>query len=136
MVEPVTRGDPESPLRWTSKSVRRLADELQKQGHKVSAWLVAELLRDLGYSLQANSKTMEGGDHPDRNAQFEHFNSRVEVQIESGNPAISVDTKKKGLVGDFKNAGRKVSDEEFEKVNLSRDEFHGEWNYTVSSSKG
>ncbi len=106
LVEPVTRGDPESPLRWTCKSVRKLAEELRRTGHRVSRQLVAELLHDLGYSLQANRKTLEGASHPDRNAQFEHLNRRVEEQLARGEPAISVDTKKKELVGDFKNGGR------------------------------
>jgi transposase len=106
LVEPVTRGDPESPLRWTAKSVRKLAAELQRQGHQVSRRIVAELLDELGYSLQANRKTREGSQHPDRNAQFEYINEAVQQQLASGNPAISVDTKKKELVGDFKNGGR------------------------------
>ena len=111
LVEPVTRGDPESPLRWTCKSVRKLAEELQRIGHQVSHQLVAELLHDLGYSLQANRKTLEGASHPDRNAQFEHLNRRVEEQLARGEPAISVDTKKKELVGDFKNGGRELRPE-------------------------
>jgi hypothetical protein len=106
LVEPGTRGDPEQPLRWTSKSVRHLASELQKQGFNVSHQLVSELLQGEGYSLQANAKIREGGTHPDRNAQFEHINQRIlQVQAES-QPVISVDTKKKELVGDFKNSGR------------------------------
>ncbi len=92
LVEPVTRGDPESPLCWTCKSVRKLAQELRRTGHRVSHRLVAELLHDLGYSLQANRKTLEGGSHPDRNAQFEHLNQRVQEQLARGEPAISVDT--------------------------------------------
>jgi hypothetical protein len=108
LVEPVTRGDPESPLRWTCKSVRKLAEELQRIGHRVSRQLVAELLHDLGYSLQANRKTLEGASHPDRDAQFEHLNQRVAEQVAHGEPAISVDTKKKELVGDFKNGGREL----------------------------
>jgi len=108
LVEPVTRGDPESPLRWTCKSVRKLAGELGRMGHRVSHRLVAELLHDLGYSLQANRKTLEGGSHPDRNAQFEHLNQRVEEQLARGVLTISVDTKKKELVGDFKNGGREL----------------------------
>jgi hypothetical protein len=108
LVEPVTRGDPESPLRWTCKSVRKLAEELQRIGHRVSRQLVAELLHDLGYSLQANRKTLEGASHPDRDAQFEHLNQRVAEQVARGEPAISVDTKKKELVGDFKNGGREL----------------------------
>jgi transposase len=108
LVEPVTRGDPESPLRWTCKSVRRLAQELNGQGHPVSYPVVAELLRELGYSLQANRKTKEGANHPDRNAQFEHINSKVKRFLSSRQPVISVDTKKKELVGDFKNGGREL----------------------------
>jgi len=108
LVEPATRGDPESPLRWTCKSVRRLAEELSKLGHHVSYPVVAELLRELGYSLQANRKTKEGGSHPDRNAQFEHINSKVKRFLASQQPVISVDTKKKELVGDFKNTGREL----------------------------
>ena len=106
LVEPVTRGDPESPLRWTIKSLRRLSKELKAMGHDVSHNLVGKLLKTLGYSLQGNRKTLEGANHPDRNAQFEHINARTEQQLEAGNPAISVDTKKKELVGPFKNGGR------------------------------
>jgi hypothetical protein len=106
LVEPVTRGDPESPLRWTSKSLRRLSDELKRQGYQASRTLVGHLLHDAGYSLQGNRKTKEGADHPDRDAQFEHINERVKRQLRRGQPAISVDTKKKELVGDFKNGGR------------------------------
>ena len=109
LVEPVTRGDPESPLRWTCKSVRKLAKELQRQGHQVSYQVVSELLHELGYSLQANRKTHEGGTHPDRNAQFEHINAQAETFLAAGDPVISVDAKKKELVGDFKNAGREWS---------------------------
>ena len=106
LVEPMTRGDPESPLRWTSKSTRQLADELNGQGYNISHTLVAGLLQDLEYSLQANRKTLEGTSHPDRNAQFEHINAAVKNQLKRGQPAISVDTKKKELVGRFKNAGQ------------------------------
>jgi transposase len=106
LVEPVTRGDPESALRWTCKSVRKLAAELREQGHQVSHQWVAEKLRDLGYSLQANRKTREGSDHPDRDAQFRHINATAEGFLAAGDPVISVDTKKKELVGDFKNSGR------------------------------
>jgi hypothetical protein len=106
LVEPVTRGDPESPLRWTAKSTRHLARELTAQGHPVSHTHVADLLRARGYSLQANQKTREGARHPDRNAQFEYINTHVQRQLATGEPAISVDTKKKELIGDFKNAGR------------------------------
>ncbi len=106
LIEPVTRGDPESPLRWTCKSTRRLADELTQQRHPVGARTVAMLLHEAGYSLQANRKTHEGAAHPDRNAQFEYINSLVHRFQNRGEPAVSVDTKKKELVGDFKNAGR------------------------------
>jgi len=106
LVEPVTRGDPESPLRWTCKSVRRLAEELRPLGHRVSYPVVAELLHELGYSLQANRKTKEGDSHPDRNAQFEHINQKVKRYMTVRQPVVSVDTKKKELVGDFKNGGR------------------------------
>jgi len=106
LVEPVTRGDPESPLRWTCKSTRTLAAELTAQGHAVSHVVVAHLLDTLGYSLQANRKTQEGTSHPDRNAQFAHINATIDAQLRRGHPAISVDTKKKELVGRFKNAGR------------------------------
>ena len=108
LVEPTTRGDPESPLRWTCKSVRRLAVELQRQGHRTSHRMVAELLHELGYSLQANRKTLEGSGHPDRNAQFAHLNQAVQLQLSLGEPVISVDTKKKELVGPFKNGGREL----------------------------
>ena len=108
LVEPLSRGDPESPLRWTCKSVRKLADELNHQGHQVSHELVANLLKELGYSLQANRKTREGTAHPDRNAQFEHINAEVQAFQSAGQPVISVDTKKKELVGDFKNSGREL----------------------------
>ena len=106
LIEPATRGDPESPLRWTCKSTRRLADELTHGHHPVSVNTVAALLRQAGYSLQANRKTREGASHPDRNAQFEHINTSVRSFHDRGQPAISVDTKKKELVGDFKHAGR------------------------------
>ena len=105
LVDPVTRGDPESPLRWTSKSTEKLARELEGMGHRVSARKVGYLLHDLGYSLQANKKTLEGQQHPDRNAQFEHINAQAQNFLERGQPVISVDTKKKELVGDFKNGG-------------------------------
>jgi hypothetical protein len=106
LVEPVTRGDPDSPLRWTCKSVRQLARELQGQGHRVSYQKVDELLHALGYSLQANRKTREGADYPDRDAQFAHLNATSAAYLAAGDPVISVDTKKKELVGDFKNGGR------------------------------
>lgn len=108
LVEPVTRGDPESPLRWTCKSVRKLADELKRIGHEISHNLVAELLRSMGYSLQANRKTLEGASHPDRDGQFEHINEKVKAFQRKRQPVISVDTKKKELVGEFKNNGREL----------------------------
>jgi len=106
LVEPVTRGDPESPLRWTCKSTGKLAAELTRQEHPVSDRTVATLLIQAGYSLQANRKTREGASHPDRNAQFEYLNASVKRFDRRSQPAISVDTKKKELVGDFKNGGR------------------------------
>ena len=106
LIEPLTRGDPQSPLRWTCKSTRRLAEELTGQNHPVAARSVAALLLEEGYSLQANRKTREGAAHPDRNAQFEYINACVRRILRRGQPAISVDTKKKELVGDFKNGGR------------------------------
>src|SRR5262249_55926344 len=106
LVEPLTRGDPESPLRWTCKSTRTLAEELTRQGHRISERTVAALLYEAGYSLQANCKTREGRQHPDRNAQFEYINAQARRFQKRCQPVISVDTKKKELVGDFKNAGR------------------------------
>src|SRR5260370_186952 len=96
LVEPLTRGDPESPLRWTCKSLRKLAEELAHQGHQVSHQLVSEVLHDLGYSLQANRKTHEGGDHPDRDAQFEPINAQAEAFLAAGEPAGPAGSKKKG----------------------------------------
>jgi transposase len=106
LVDSNTRGDPMSPLRWTCKSTRNLAQELQRQGHPVSHATVASLLEELGYSLQSNRKTREGASNPDRNAQFEHINAKVKTFQRRGLPVISVDTKKKELIGDFKNGGR------------------------------
>jgi hypothetical protein len=105
LVNPATRGDPMSPLRWTCKSTRTLAEELQRQGHDVSHQTVALLLQAAGYRLQSNRKTREGGSHPDRDAQFEHINARVVALQRRGQPVVSVDTKKKELIGDFKNNG-------------------------------
>ena len=105
LVEPLTRGDPESPLRWTCKSTRNLAEELNRQGHRVGDRKVADLLHGLHYSLQANAKTREGSSHPDRNAQFEYINALAKAFQKRSQPVISVDTKKKELVGDFKNNG-------------------------------
>ena len=106
LVEPESRGDLQSPLRWTTKSLRHLADELARAGHKVSAPTVAGLLREENFSLQANAKTIEGGRHPDRDAQFAHINNQAEQHIGAGQPVISVDGKKKELVGNFRNGGR------------------------------
>ena len=105
LVDPVTRGDPESPLRWTCKSVRKLSEELNRLGHQTSHRMVAELLHELGYSLQANRKTLEGSSHADRDEQFQHINQQVTQLLSQHQPVISVDTKKKELVGDFKNNG-------------------------------
>ena len=105
-LEPVTRGDPMSHLLWTSKSTRHLASELQRQGHEVSHMTVARLLAQLDYHLQANRKTREGAAHPDRDAQFHYINEKVQTFHRRGQPVISVDTKKRELVGDFKNVGR------------------------------
>jgi transposase len=106
LVRPDERGDPMSPLRWTTKSTRNLAAELTRQGHKVSADTVGDLLREEGFSLQGNAKTIEGRRHPDRDAQFGYINEQVKAHQDSGDPVISVDTKKKELIGEFKNAGR------------------------------
>jgi hypothetical protein len=108
LVEPVTRGDPESPLRWTCKSVRQLAAGLKRTGHHTSHRMVAELLHAMDYSLQANRKTLEGSSHPDRDAQFHHISSKIREFQADRQPVISVDTKKKELVGDFKNNGREL----------------------------
>ena len=108
LVEPVTRGDPESRLRWTCKSVCKLSEELNRQGHRTSHRMVAELLHELGYSLQANRKTLEGSNHADRDAQFQHINRQVDELLAERQPVISVDTKKKELVGDFKNNGKEL----------------------------
>jgi hypothetical protein len=106
LVEPLARGDPESPLRWTSKSTRVLALELTAQDHPLSHEKVAGLLRGMGYSLQSNRKTEEGSDHPDRDAQFRHINEQVRGALARGWPVVSVDTKKKELIGNYVNAGR------------------------------
>lgn len=106
LVEPSSRGDPESPMRWTLKSVRRLSEELHREGHVAGRTLVGELLHDMGYSLQGTRKTREGSAHVDRNAQFEYVNAQAAAFLKGRRPVISVDTKKKELVGDFKNGGR------------------------------
>jgi transposase len=106
LVEATTRGDPQSPLRWTCKSTRHLADELNRQGHRVKYRTVAALLHELDYSLQANRKTREGASHPDRDAQFQHISRQVLAFQRAGQPVVSVDSKKRELIGDFKNAGQ------------------------------
>jgi Rhodopirellula transposase DDE domain len=106
LVEPTARGDPRSPLRWTCKSTRRLAEELTRQGHRLSPTKVAQLLEGLGYSRQGLCKTKEGASHPDRNAQFAYINAQVQAFQRRGQPVVSVDTKKKELVGDFAHGGR------------------------------
>jgi len=106
LVDPDSRGDPMTPLRWTSKSLRGLAEQLRSQGHRVSATLVGRLLHEAGYSLQANSKTLEGAQHPDRDAQFRHIHDTVAAALAAGMPVLSVDCKKKELVGQYKNNGR------------------------------
>src|SRR6476620_397 len=108
LIEDAIRGDPESPLCWVSRSQRNIAEALRCQGFEVSQKLVGRLLRELKYSCQANRKTREGSSHPDRNAQFEYINVTVKAAITAGEPAISVDTKKKELVGDFRNPGREL----------------------------
>ena len=110
LVEGATRGDPESTLLWTSRSQRNLVAELTQLGHKTSMKMVSRLLKqDLGYSLQSNRKRVEGAQHPDRNAQFKHIDKKVRQEIAKGNPVLSVDTKKKELVGNFKNGGRELA---------------------------
>jgi len=106
LVDPVTRGDPRSPLRWTCKSTRQLSQELERKGYSLSNVTVADLLHRLGYSLQANAKTLEGASHPDRDAQFQYINAQVKAFLRRHQPVISVDTKKKELVGQFKNVGQ------------------------------
>lgn len=106
LVETTTRGDPQSPLKWTCKSTRELSKQLKKQGHSASPTTVGKLLKDAGYSLQSNRKTVEGKQHPDRNAQFAHISRRVKAQQRARQPALSVDTKKKEIIGNYKNSGR------------------------------
>jgi hypothetical protein len=109
LIESTTRGDPESPLLWTARSQRNIVAALKKQGHQTSMKMVSRLLKELGYSLQANRKRLEGTQHPDRNAQFEHINETIRRQLEANEPVISVDTKKKKeLVGPYKNGGREI----------------------------
>lgn len=119
LVEPVTLGNPESSLRWTCKSLRQLESELKKQGHIVSHTSIGDLLKNMGYSLQGNRKTLEGTSHPDRNAQFEYINTIAEEAMSNGQPVISVDTKKKELVGQYKNGGKEWRPQgDPEKVNV------------------
>jgi len=129
LLDPITRGDPESPLIWTCKSLRVLVDELGKKNHKINHQTLADLLRNMGYSLQANKKTLEGNQSPDRNEQFEYINNKVKEFQEDATPVISVDTKKKELVGNFKNNGQtwrpkgcpeKVNDHDFEDKELGK----------------
>ena len=143
LVEPTTRGDPESPLRWTCKSLRTLAGDLTTNGHPVSYPKVGDLLRELGYSLQANRKMLEGTDHPDRNAQFEFISDQTKQRLAADNPVISVDTKKKELVGTYKNNGatwRPEGDPEPVKVHDFIDKELGRANpygvYNVASNTG
>jgi len=143
LVEPVTRGDPESPLRWTCKSLMQLARELGERGHALSHVSVGVLLKEMGYSLQANRKTLEGASHPDRNAQFEYINGKTETALAAGQPVISVDTKKKELVGRYKNGGkqwRPQGDPEWVKVHDFVDTELGRANpygvYDVASNTG
>src|SRR5690606_30639334 len=105
LIAPETRGDPESPLKWTTKSVRKLAEQLVEMGHEIGRQKVSELLHELGYSLQGLNKTREGADHPDRDAQFRRINRKARELLAKGQPVISVDTKKKELIGDFYNNG-------------------------------
>lgn len=121
LLEPVSRGDPMSPLRWTSKSTSKLAEELQRQGYRISDRKVADLLRQLGYSLQANAKSLEGKQHPDRDAQFEYLNAKVKKFVEQGLPAISIDTKKKELVGNYSNGGQEWRPKGEPELTLSHD---------------
>lgn len=107
LVEPLARGDPESPLRWTCKSTRALAEELTRKKHPISHEKVAQFLRSMSYSLQGNRKTEEGEDHPDRDGQFRYINTQVRLALVSGRPVISVDTKKKELIGNYENQGRR-----------------------------
>jgi hypothetical protein len=108
LISSAIRGDPQAALLWVSRSQRHLAGQLAERGYRVDHTVVGRLLKDMGFSLQANAKTREGSQHPDRNAQFEHINARVARFRRTGQPAISVDTKKKELIGDFRNVGREL----------------------------
>jgi len=143
LIEPDARGDPESPLRWTIKSLRQIATALQESGYDVSRRIVGDILHDLGYSLQGNRKTLEGRDHPDRDAQFRYINRKVKRFMASGNPVISVDTKKKELVGEYENKGRewhfqdcpeKVQTHDFPDPNVPRAYPYGV--YDLARNKG
>ncbi len=143
LIDPATRGDPENPLRWTSKSTVALADELQKMGHSVSQRSVWSLLKELGYSMQSNRKANEGSSHPDRDAQFQFISDEVESAIRRGQPAVSIDTKKKELVGNFKNGGaewekkgepRRVNTYDFPDQNLGKVSPYGI--YDIAENKG
>jgi hypothetical protein len=143
LVEPTTRGHPESPLRWTCKSLMQLARELSGQGHPISHVSVGVLLKEMGYSLQGNRKTLEGASHPDRNAQFEAINEKTQAALRAGQPVISVDTKKKELVGPYKNGGkewRPKGDPELVKVHDFVDDELGRANpygvYDVAANTG
>lgn len=143
LVEPLTRGDPMSPLRWTCKSTRRLSEELRKRGYSASSYVVRMLLHEMGYSLQGNRKTVEGKQHPDRNAQFEYINTRVTKEMKASNPVVSVDTKKKELVGNYKNGGRewhrkgkapKVNGHDFPSPDVARAHPYGV--YDLATNRG
>lgn len=143
LVEPLTRGDPESPLRWTCKSTRRLSVELAQFGYRASSRMVRDLLHKMGYSLQGNRKTIEGRQHPDRNAQFEYINTRVTDEMNDEQPVISVDTKKKELIGNYVNRGKqwlrkgnapKVNGHDFPDPEIPRAHPYGI--YEVTRNKG
>ena len=142
LVDPEPRGDPESPLRWTTKSTSHLAGELAAQGHAVTAVTVARLLRQAGYSLQGNAKTVEGKQHPDRDAQFRYINAQVPAFQAAGDPVISVDTKKKELAGNFANGGaewepagdpRKVNVHDFADKQLGKAVPYGVYDVTANT---
>lgn len=142
LVDPVTRGHPQSPLLWTCKSTRNLAEALDDLGHVLSHQTVARLLVQLGYSLQANRKTEEGRDHPDRNAQFEHINAKVQALQKRGQPVVSVDTKKKELVGNYRNGGQewqpegeptRVKTKDFPDKNLGKVSPYGVYDLTANA---
>lgn len=143
LVDPVTRGDPESPLRWTCKSTRNLAKELGNKGFDVSHVYVADLLGEMGYSLQANRKVNEGGNHPDRNKQFHYINNHTQLFMRQNLPVISVDTKKKELVGNFKNngktweqAGEPTEVEVYDFINLGQGKAVPYGIYDIGKNKG